>query len=236
MTYLKWECEGRLIYQKPSNTVNIEKAAIKTLQHHPNCCADFFRYFKLRNWPDMKTTSRSLGQVWVQKYLIVRFWYGRMPYQVLLILHGYFVSIQTMGEQTHLICRRSGIQHIVYKCVNLELGVCSSIDNDEDLTHLWRRRHVKKCLFLLWNFAFFGTIQWVWRYYNLPLLNMLRIRSFPIRNTKKLAVVVHVHQKMPNLSCCLAEDGKNYNKLFCSLNLLFCSVLVAVAFCRLFFA
>ena len=29
----------------------------------------------------MKTTSRSLGQVWVQKYLIVRFWYGRMPYQ-----------------------------------------------------------------------------------------------------------------------------------------------------------
>ena len=71
-------------------------------------------------------------------------------------------------------------------------------------------------------------------------LNLGQGETFQIK-IKKLAVVVHVLQTTHNLvisRCCFAEDGKemytkNYNArahlLFCSLNLLFSDVPVAVA-------
>ena len=119
------------------------------------------------------------------------------------------------------------------------------IINNRDLTHKrrrQRRRRLVKNVFLF-HFAIshlLGTIQCVSRYQNLPLLNMLRIRSVPNRNTKNQPLCLTFFKQRRTWSFLVAvfqrtakKCTKNYNAraqlLFCSLNLLFRDVLVAVA-------
>ena len=83
------------------------------------------------------------------------------------------------------------------------------------------------------------TIQCFCRYNNLPQLNMLRMRSvlMEIRRISRRSSRSSDNAEFGHSRCCFAEDGKEMYQelshvraqlLFCSLNLLFGDVLVAV--------
>ena len=107
-----------------------------------------------------------------------------------------------------------------------------------ELTHVRRRRRGRRLVKAVFLFYFgisflLGSIQCVCRYKNLPLLNMLRMRSVPNRNTQNLKQRRICHFTLLFLQRMVKKCTKNYNAraqlLLCSLNLLFSDVLVAVA-------
>ena len=103
------------------------------------------------------------------------------------------------------------------------------------------RRRLKK-IFHTYDFGIshlYGTIQCVRRNYNLPLLNMLRMRSVPNRNTKNYPFWFKILRQrriwsfhVPVLQRTAKKCTKIYNAraqpLICSLNLLSGDVLFAV--------